>query len=61
VEGIVKTGHPKFKAGWWLLLLSSFLLTGCVEIFFFSHWHQPPTSYIEPVAEKTTGENRPPF
>ena len=61
VEGIMKTGHSKFKSSGLLLFLSGFLLTGCTEILYFFQWRQPPTSYIEPVPGKMAGENRTPL
>ena len=57
----MKTGRSKFKSSWWLLFLSSFLLTGCTEILYFFQWRQPPDSFIEPVPGKMAGENRPPL
>ncbi len=57
----MKTGHFKFKYGWWLLFLPGFLLTGCSENFYFFQWHQPSSSYIEPQSEKSAGGDRTPL
>jgi hypothetical protein len=54
----MKTGHSKFKSGWGLLFLSGFLLTGCVESFYFFQWQSPPSSYVEPAPKKTAEEKQ---
>lgn len=57
----MKNGHAKYKFSWGLLFLGGFLLTGCAETLYFFQWNNPQTSYIEPVPEKTAGENRTPL
>lgn len=54
----MKTDHSRFKSSWLLLLPAYLLLTGCTEIFYFSQWYKPSSSYMEPVPEKMAGENR---
>jgi hypothetical protein len=54
----METDHFRFKSSWLLLLSVVLLLTGCTEIFYYSTWYQPPSSYNEPAPENRNGENR---
>jgi len=54
----MKTRPSRFNSSWWLLIPAGLLLTGCTEIFYFSQWYKPSSSYLDPVPEKMADKNQ---